>query len=305
MNDRAGVQSVHGPASRALRWLAENELATGGIRAYSKCPAAYPEVTGYCIPTLLAYGASAFATRLARWLITVQRPDGSFVGLDGAPYVFDTAQALRGLLAIRRIMPDATAAAKKATAYLCSRALEGGSKGFGSRYRGRIPESIHLYAIPPLREAGMVLDASECSEVAERCAEYYCGLEDAFRTDCLTHYLGYTLEAAIDLDRSYLAKPVLMDLQAVQRDSGAVRGRADTRWICTPGVAQLAVCWYKVNQKDSASRAMEWLEAHQRRSGGFRGSHGIGARYFESTELSWAVKFFLDAHLLRREESGG
>ena len=34
------------PAARALKWIRENHLPTGGIRARSGCPNAYPEATG-------------------------------------------------------------------------------------------------------------------------------------------------------------------------------------------------------------------------------------------------------------------
>src|SRR5207245_1681190 len=42
--------------ARALGWIRANHLHDGGIRVQSGHPHAYPEVTGYLIPTLLAYG---------------------------------------------------------------------------------------------------------------------------------------------------------------------------------------------------------------------------------------------------------
>ena len=49
----------------------------------------------------------------------------------------------------------------------------------------------------------------------------------------------------------------------------------------------------------AADQALKWAEAHQRESGGFRGSHGLRAWYFPANEPAWAVKFYLDAHLHR------
>jgi ubiquinone/menaquinone biosynthesis C-methylase UbiE len=46
---------------------------------------------------------------------------------------------------------------------------------------------------------------------------------------------------------------------------------------------------------------MNWLESHQEASGGFRGSYGPRAAYKDDVEISWAAKFYLDAHLLRVE----
>ena len=41
------------------------------------------------------------------------------------------------------------------------------------------------------------------------------------------------------------------------------------------------------------------LEKIQNRTGGFYGSYGKGAKYIPSAEISWAVKYFLDAYLLK------
>src|SRR5207244_4502466 len=141
------------------------------------------------------------------WLVSIQKPDGSFVGLDGSSYVFDTAQALKGLFAVGHAFPEAREAARRAAQYLVSQTVDGGRKGFPTRYQGRIPEAIHLYALAPLREAARVFGQASYHEVAELCIDYYCSLKEAFRSDDLTHYLSYALEAAIDLGRQELAAP--------------------------------------------------------------------------------------------------
>jgi hypothetical protein len=49
---------------------------------------------------------------------------------------------------------------------------------------------------------------------------------------------------------------------------------------------------------------MCYLETIQNRTGGFNGSYGKGAKYIAGAEISWAVKYFLDAQLLKmRAES--
>ena len=91
-----GVKS----AQRALAWFERQELPTGGIRVHARSTRAYPEVTGYGVPTLLAYGAQETARRWIDWLLCVQRADGSYPCPDtGRARAFDTAQVLRGLLA--------------------------------------------------------------------------------------------------------------------------------------------------------------------------------------------------------------
>ncbi len=119
------------------------------------------------------------------------------------------------------------------------------------------------------------------------------------RPEQLTHFLAYQVEALLDSGHAAPARSVLEQLQAVQRPDGAVPATSRTRWVCVPGVAQLAACWYKAGYREVADRALAWVERHQRRSGGFRGSVGWRAAYFPDTEVSWAVKYYLDAARLR------
>ena len=292
------------PPARALAWLRAGELPAGGIRVHSGHTAAYPEVTGYIVPTLLDYGDRALAARLVQWLVRVQRDDGAFADPDwGKPYLFDTGQALRGLLAGLTLVPESREAARRAADYLCDRTLEGGRGGFQPNYAdgatGDISEGIHLYVLPALVQAAGALESPRYRECAQHCLAFYRGAGDALRVGDLTHFLAYQLEALIDLGDAEAARPVLDDLQAQQAPDGSVRASAGARWVCAPGLAQLAICWYKIGQWEPADRAMAWLEAHQEPSGGFLGGYGPGATYFPEAELSWAAKFYLDAHRLR------
>jgi malonyl-CoA O-methyltransferase len=282
----------------ALGWVRRNELPTGGIRVHSGHADSYPEVTGYLLPTLLDYGERALATRLARWLLCIQRADGSYTSPEGVAYVFDTGQVLRGLLAGADLVPGMRDAARRAADYLCGQMRDGGRGGFGPRYPGDIPETVHLYALPPLVQAAEVLGKPEYAAAAQLCREYYSAHPDALRLASLTHFLAYELEALIDLGCADRAAPVL-EVLAGQQPDGSVRGVEGARWVCAPGLAQLAICWYKTGHAEPADRALAWLEGRQRSSGGFRGSYGRGATYFPDDELSWAAKFYLDAHRLR------
>lgn len=283
----------------ALGWIRAHESQTGGILVHSGNANAYPEVTGYLVPTLLRYGERELAARLARWLVCIQRADGSYTSADGVPYVFDTGQVLRGLLAARGIVRGALEAGRSAATYLCSEMIDGGRGGFGTRYSGSIPESVHLYVLPALHAAAEVLKQSEFRVAADRCLEYYLASKDFLQMSDLTHFLGYQLEALIDLGLANKARAVLDALREQQSADGSVRGMGGASWVCVPGLAQIAVCWYKVGQWQPADKALAWLEAHQQPSGGFHGSYGPGASYFPNAELSWAVKFYLDAHSLR------
>lgn len=292
-------------AVRALGWTRDNEARRGGIRVHSGRRDAYPEVTGYFIPTLLEYGETELAARCIRWLLRIQRPDGGYASAGGVPHVFDTGQALRGLLAGASLSPPSREAARRAAEYLCAQIVDGGREGFGKRYMDRIPETIHLYVLPPLRQAAEIFHDDRYREAADRCLEFYLAHEEALRLDDLTHFLAYELEALLDLGRTQPALAVLEALRNRQAADGSIAGREGVTWVCAPGLAQLALCWYKLGEREPADRAMAWLEAHQRPSGGFLGSYGPGATYFPNVELSWAAKFYLDAVAWRRTERSG
>ncbi len=293
------MQQVPRP-TLALKWVRAHEVRGGGIRVHSAHPNAYPEVSGYFVPTLLRFGEQEMAARLTRWLVSIQLPCGAYADPDhGKPYVFDTGQVLRGLLAGIDLAPGSADAAKRAADYLCAQMIQGGGAGFGSHYAGTIPESVLLYVIPPLVQAGRVFQEPEYLAAAERCIEHYSARKDSLQIDNLTHFLGYELEALIELGRMGTAAPVLEALRKEQTADGSVRGRGRTSWVCCPGLAQLAVCWYKVGQWEPADMALARLEEHQMPSGGFLGSYGPGANYFPQVEVSWAVKYYLDAHRLR------
>jgi len=288
------------PPARALAWIRANELPTGGIRVHSGHTRAYAEVTGYLVPTLLQYGERELAMRLSRWLVCIQRPDGAYADPDhGTSYVFDTGQVLRGLLAVAELVPQALRAAQRAAEYLLAHMVDEGKHGFGARHSSSVPESVHLYVLPPLLDAAEVLQKPEYGAATKSHLKYYCDRKDALQIGTLTHFLGYELEALIDLGRADLAMPVLDLLRQEQATDGSVRGVAGETWTCSPGLAQLAICWYKTGHWEAADRALAWLDAHQQPSGGFPGSCGPKAAYFPHAELSWAAKFYLDAHLLR------
>jgi malonyl-CoA O-methyltransferase len=287
------------PPSRALAWIRANEVSTGGIRTHSNHSDAYPEVSGYIIPTLLNYGERDLAKRLIQWLLCIQRADGSYTSPNGVPHVFDTGQILRGLLAGAELVPEALDAAERAANYLRKEMLGGGSEGFGNRYSEEIPETVHLYVLPPLMKAAHALGKPEFVEAVEHCTEYYCGHADFLKDTDLTHFLGYEVEALIDLGHMDKVFSFLTKLGERQDSSGSLGAKNNSSWICTPGLAQLALCWYKIGQWQPADKALDWLEYHQNSTGGFSGSYGKGASYFRDVEIPWAAKFYLDANRLR------
>ena len=90
----------------ARKWIYTNTVPGKGIRPSvglddTKTDIAYPEVSGYYIPSLLHYGFRDLAKQYAKWLLSIQHEEGAWYDyLDKAPYVFDTGQILKGLIAI-------------------------------------------------------------------------------------------------------------------------------------------------------------------------------------------------------------
>ena len=90
----------------------------------------------------------------------------------------------------------------------------------------------------------------------------------------------------------------LAQAERIQLVDGSIPAYPGATWTCSTGTAQLAIAWLKLGRREPAQRALHYLERLQHRSGGFFGSYGEGAIYFTREEISWAVKFFIDAELL-------
>jgi malonyl-CoA O-methyltransferase len=257
----------------------------------------YPEVTGYTIPTLLALGEHSMARRWGAALVRMQRPDGAMPGTDGLPYVFDTAQVIRGWLAL--LDEDAALAEpiRRAVGWIAGRATPEGR--LPAPYGAAIPEAVHLYALAPLRDAARRLALPRVEEVVCRALGVYLAEQRLTDFTTLTHFLGYILDGLLELGETARARAGAEAMRAYQQPNGEVPGHPAVAWMCPVGLAQLAVVWYRLTLDEPADHAMRALVGRQRASGGFRGSHGRGASYFPREEIGWAAKFFLDATLLQ------
>lgn len=286
-------------ATRALAWLRANELPSGGIRVSADSPNAYPEITGYLIPTLHEYGEHAMARRFAHWLAGVQSPEGWFGDPDlGVARVFDSAQVLRGLLQQGSRDTQALSAAKRCAQWLVGRMLENGRRGFANNYEGQIPETVLLYALAPIQQAAKIFGEPGWLDQVGSCIEHYLARDDFLKRETLTHFLGYELDALFELGLAERTTKTLEWLAASLSQDGMLPARAGAAWACMPGQAQIALCWLKAGMFEPAKAALGWMERQQTASGGFEGSVGPGADYFPGREISWSVKFYLDAQRL-------
>jgi len=299
-NKKFGITTTE----KALNWFKNNTHHAGGILIHSDAREAYPEVTGYIIPTLIDYGMRDFALELGQWLLTKQQPDGGFLGAGSDKvFLFDVGQALRGLLALSELSATIRTGAEKAMHCLYNGMIDEGKAGFVRQYdnygKGVIPEEIMLYTLPPFIKAARKFEFPQYVEAAEKCISFYMAGKRFLDKKTLLHFLSYEIEAMIDLGYHSYVLDILSFFANNQNTDGSIKAYEGVEWICIPGLAQLAICWYKAGINASADKSMKWLDANQSSSGGFLGSIGDGANYFPKNEPSWAVKYYLDAQRWR------
>ncbi len=286
---------------KALDWFKNNMVEGKGIIVNSKLREPYPEVTGYFVPTLYALGETELARVCTRWLMSIQDENGAFPAPDGTPYTFDTGQIMRGLCAACGDVEGAEEALKNGADWLLTQIdADGRLNTPSTELWGDIAnDMIHTYVIPPLKEAGHKLGNEEYSKAADFILSFYKKQEELVPFNRLAHFHAYIMEALCELDELELASKGMAEVELLQRRNGSVPAYPDVDWICSTAIAQYAVVWYRLGKSDRADRAMKYLEKIQNPSGGWFGSYGKGAKYISGAEISWAVKYYLDAHLLK------
>lgn len=287
----------------SLQWIEKYSIAGKGVAVTSKkSNIPYPEVSGYLIPTLLNWGESDKAINYAKWLIGIQNEDGSWSdSLKKSPYTFDTGQVLKGLLAVRYRFPDVEDSISRGCHWLLKQIHQNGRITTPDKSEWKLPdgkmidESIHLYALEPLKIAGDYLKDKAYHEAVDRSIKYYLGNSYLVDFEMLSHFHAYVLEALIDLGLRENAERGMKKIEILQKTDGSIPSYPNKDWICSTGVAQYSVIWFKLGQREKALKALNYLSRKMKKSGGFYGSYGNAGWYFPREEISWANKYFLDA----------
>lgn len=300
-----------GVYKKAISWIEANTIVekTGkSIINNTNCPKGYPEVTGYYIPTLIRWGYRELAIDYAKWLISIQHDDGSWYDtFDQMPYVFDTAQILKGLLAAYSIWPDENVKNSiiKGAMWLAGNIQHDGRFKAADESIWKMPraysELIHLYCLSPIREVGIQFSKPELLKMVDLSIDYYKQnhMEEILHFDLLSHFYAYVMEALVDLGELELAKAAMNNIANFQTEDGAVPGYNDVHWVCSTGLFQLALTWFRVGDIERGNKAFSYACRLQNESGGWYGSYPSvedeSNDYFAASEISWAVKYFLDA----------
>ena len=165
---------------KAIMWIYEHTVGEDeGIIVTTKKPVYYPEVTGYYIPSLLNAGETELAKKFAISLCERQKKDGSWYNSDNDnPFIFDTCQILKGLVAIRRIMPEVDSNIERGIDWVFSNLKDDGhliqpnTEEWGGDDT-RCNDLIHIYCMSPIIEAGKLFNRPDYIEKANRVLYYY------------------------------------------------------------------------------------------------------------------------------------
>lgn len=275
----------------AVAWLcrAQDAVAGGGV-SRSYCVAwhrffraagwlpAYPETTGYIIPTLFDCAHRSGDDRLRRraiamadWEIAVQMPSGAvqggIIGMAPTPAVFNTGQVIFGWVRAARETGDAryTGAAERAGTFLVehqdpdgvwrrglSQHANATSQTYNTRVAWALVELAQLTGDRRFRDAGV---RSVATAVASQLPNGW------YPANCLddpgaplTHTIAYAMRGILETgaatnEQAFIdaARRTADALLACQRPDGSFAGRYDrawrpaARWSCLTGNAQIAL----------------------------------------------------------------
>jgi hypothetical protein len=295
----------------AIDWIRRaHDAAGGGGVARSYCVAwnpsfrkrgwlnAYPETTGYIIPTLFDYArdtgdadARRRALGMAEWEIEVQMPDGAvqggMIGMPASPAVFNTGQVIFGWVRAAQETGEQRFlhAAEHAGRFLVEHLDDDGVWRRGlSRHARQGPQTYNARTAWSLLELFEATGERAFRDAGARNIESALGRQLAngwFTGNCLdndeaplTHTIAYATRGVLEAgallgEERYLnaARRAADALAARQRSDGSLAGRYDrnwrpaARWSCLTGNAQVSIIWLRLAELLGETR---YLQAAQR-----------------------------------------
>ncbi|MBS1581979.1 MAG: hypothetical protein JST66_07265 [Bacteroidetes bacterium] len=356
----AGVRSPavpDAPARRAalsgaIDWLcrAQDQGREGGIGSYHLADgwgAPYPETTGYIIPTWLEAARRLErpelrerARRAGEWLLGIQRADGGWQGgrvdQDRPSVVFNTAQIVRGMLALHADGGEdrfAAAAVRAGVWVLSVQEADGAWRTHNFLGAGRVYDT---YVDAPLLALWKHTGDMRFRTAAERNLAWVLGRQQAngWFADAdntlrhndrpITHTIAYTMDGLIACGEELqnerwiaAARRPADALLAIFLRDGRLNGRYDAAWrgseaAIVTGCAQTAIVWSRLQAvtgdaryAEGVQRMVAWLVGVQAKSargpadvhGAVPGSYPVWGRYEKFAFPNWATKYFADALL--------
>ncbi len=288
---------------KAKNWIIANTV-DGGIIHSSSIRKPYPEVTGYYIPSLLKFGEKDLACAYGDWLLSIQTLEGAWQELElKTIYTFDTGQILKGLYELITFGEKYEKAFLKGCDWLLSQIDKTGRvlTPTTSHFSSIGNEYIHIYALEPLKLAGKKYNRSDYTDGLNLALNYYLNQKDLINFNVITHFHAYVVEALIDLGQKERAIEALNIISKYQQSNGAIPAFPNVRWVCLTAMLQYAVCYYKLGMFKEGNIFLDYAISKQNPSGGFYGGYGWFVTYFKKTEISWPVKYLLDAIFFKNQ----
>lgn len=300
-------------SQKAKAWIYDHSISQKGVINTTETPISYPEVTGYYIPTLIKWGFRDLAVTYTEWLCSIQKSDGSWCDtFDKDSYVFDSAQILKGLLSVRDFMPKVDEYINRGCRWIMTQIEDSGRiprpeyADWGAN--GVCSELIHLYCISPLMEAAEIFNNDSYRQAAKKVVNYYVTYrrEEILDFSFLSHFYAYVMESLVDVGETELAREAMSKIAKLQKEDGSIPAFRNVNWVCSTGMFQFAVVWYKLGDIVHGDKALNYAAKLQNQSGGWYGSYSViddpsvidiknWPTYFPNAEISWAVKYFFDA----------
>ena len=294
--------------NKAINWIKSNTINNQGIINNSNLKKIYPEVTGYYIPSLIRWGYRDLAIDYARYLCSIQNSDGAWYDTENKnPYIFDSAQILKGLIAVRHLYPEVEKHIIAGCDWILTNMNDDGKLiaplkdiwGDGKTFS----ELIHTYCISPIKDAGIIYNRNDYIEKADKIAHYYTSKyrEDILNFNLLSHFYAYVMEAMLDIGETSLVKEAMDKIETIQKSSGGIPAYNNVDWVCSTGLFQFAVVWFRLGELEKGNKVFNYACKLQNKSGGWYGRYLSEENeneintYFPNSEISWAVKYFLDA----------
>ena len=286
---RDSLEVLHG----LMEWVRRAQRPGGGIAAYYSLltgyAPAYPETTGYLIPTAYDYaevaGSAAhrrLAEEMTEWLLGLQLADGAFPGGFAtdppAPSVFNSGQILHGLVRAWRETGDERVldAAVRCGDWLV-RVQHDDGRWEGPTYKG----SSHTYYTMvswPLALLAKATEEPRYARAAERHLDWVVAQQrpsawfDGIGLPVMfLHFIAYLIQGALETGRLVGHQPaidaatkaawrLLRSFEIRKWLNGDYRPdwKAGGRYACLTGNAQMSCVWLRLHDMTGD---MRWLNA--------------------------------------------
>jgi 2-polyprenyl-3-methyl-5-hydroxy-6-metoxy-1,4-benzoquinol methylase len=166
-----------------------------------------------------------------------------------------------------------------------------------------MPGSLAVWASPTLAlvplaallQAAERLNHQRWEHIVRHAAQQLRRTQDVTRWDMPLHLFAPVILAMADFGWREEAQRALQLPAALQRAAGTVPALPGVDWTSSSGLAQLALCWYRLDEPARADAALAAVYRHQESGGGFRGSWGAGAAYHPRRQTVATACFVMDA----------